>query len=139
MMKKYMMYYTDIAKDFQMEEVRTCDCFLEPVLNFFKKHRGLSGANVMRHCFDKITSHANCSKNEVVYSLLSSVSVVCCQNALYQSDYLNFVTKTQFYHECQSALPIMDELHGCILYIDDDLENFNLLQSVSARFHRSTF
>ena len=148
MMKKYMMYYIDIAKDFQMEEVRICDCSLEPVLNFLKKHRGLSGANVMRSGFNKITSHANCSKNEVVYSLLSSASVVSCKNTLYQSDDLNFVSKTQLSRKCQSVLPIMDELRSCILYIDDDFENFNklcfnckvnFLQSVSARFHRFTF
>ena len=142
------MYYIDIAKNFQIDEVRACDCFVDPVSNFLKMHRGLSGVNVMRHGFNKIFSQVNCSKNEVVYSLLSSVSVVCCQNALYQFDYLNLVSKPKLFSECQSDLPIMDELRSCVFYMEDDLDDFSkicfncrvdLLQSVPARFHRFTF
>ena len=36
MIVKHTIYYIDHVKDFQMTEVRACDCFIESVINFLK-------------------------------------------------------------------------------------------------------
>ena len=96
--------------------------FLEHFINFFRKSRGARGVDVIKCNFDKITSRANCSK--VVYSLMSSVSVVCCQRALYQFDYLDFVAEQKLSDDGLCDLPTI-EPNNCFFYVENDLEDFD--------------
>ena len=93
--------------------------------------------------FDEITLNIDLLSNKI-YSLFGKISVICGDLALYQCDYLDFVSNEELFADCQCDMILVDDTFGsCLFYSEYDLSNMerlcfvcsiNFLKMVSVRF-----
>ena len=77
--------------------------------------------------FDEITLNIDLPSNKI-YSLFGKISVICCDLALYQCDYLDFVSNEELFADCQCDMMLVDNTLGnCSFYSEYDLSNMERL------------
>ena len=139
-------YIHEPKEDFQIKEIRVCDCFLDFAICFMRKFVRVSGAREIIDVFVETICQAEFFKNKM-FAVISDISIACCNNALYQFDYMEFISKTDMFDKCLCDLPSIRGARNCKFYIDDETEKFdklcfnckfNLLNSVSVRFYKIT-
>ena len=96
----------------------------------------------MRELFNKIISTSVRSPIQI-FTLFAEPSVICCNDALYQFDYMDFVSFDKLAMFCKCDVPRIDGLRSCAFYLEENLIEFkdlcfscayNFLQMVSTRF-----
>ena len=131
----------------KIEEIRVCDCFIDST--FLREIREVKCADSEQRVdefqerFDEITLNIDLSSNKI-YSLFGKISIICCDLALYQYNYLDFVSNEELFANCQCDMMLVDDtLANCLFYSEYDLSNINrlcfvcsinFLKMVSARF-----
>ena len=133
----------------KIEEIRVCDCFINSTIKVLReireaKHVGSEQCvDEFQERFDEIKLNINLRYNKI-YSLFGKISVICCVLALYQCDYLDFVSNEELFADCQCDMMLVDDTLGnCLFYSEYDLSNINrlcfacsinLLKRVSVQF-----
>ena len=123
--------------------------FIDSTIKFLREIREVKCAD-SEQCVDEFqerfgetTLNIDLLSNKI-YSLFGKISVICCDLALYQYDYLDFVSNEELFADCQCDMMLVDDTLGnCLFYSEYDLSNLdrlcfacsiNFLKMVSARF-----
>ena len=123
--------------------------FIDSKIKFLREIREVKCAD-SEQCVDEFqerfgetTLNIDLLSNKI-YSLFGKISVICCDLALYQYDYLDFVSNEELFADCQCDMMLVDDTLGnCLFYSEYDLSNFdrlcfacsiNFLKMVSAPF-----
>lgn len=139
--KKYLWCEANDS-NFTIQEIQVCDCFIDLTLNIFREIVYVNSVNELRERFDKITLKTEILQQKI-YSLFGKISVICCKLALYQDDYLVFISTEDLFAKCDCDISLPDRLVCCSFYLENDLSNFdrlcfncsvNFLKMVSIRF-----
>ena len=132
----------------KIEEIRVCDCFIDSTIKFLREIRDVKCVDStqcmdeFQERFDEITLNIDLPSNRI-YSLFGKISVICCGLALYQCDYLDFVSDEVLFADSQCDMLVDVTLGNCLHYSEYDLSNIerlcfacsiNFLKMVSARF-----
>ena len=133
------------------EDIRTCDCFLWRAISFMNELKKVKEDNRLTfwHCDqfeDLMEFYSFDLAQEKKIILLKEKPVVSCYKALYHKDYLSCVSKDKLRDDCLADIELPDDtLVNCAFYLEDELTSFdglcfnckfNLLSSVSDRFHK---
>ena len=123
--------------------------FVDSTIKFLREIREVKCAD-SEQCVDEFqerfgetTLNIDLLSNKI-YSLFGKISVICCDLALYQYDYLDFVSNEELFADCQCDMMLVDDTLGnCLFYSEYGLSNFdrlcfacsiNFLKMVSAPF-----
>ena len=132
----------------KIEELRVCDCFINSTIKFLREIRDVKcvdsthSVDEFQEIFHEIPLNIDLPSNRI-YSLFGKISVICCRLALYQCNYLDFVSDEVLFADCQCDMLVDDTLGNCLHYSEYDLSNIerlcfacsiNFLKMVSARF-----
>ena len=140
--KIHMLRYIPDPDNFQIRKIRVCNCFLNNVVHLMQKLSGMTNVNEIRDAFEESIWVVEYPKN-IMHVLLGLVSVNCCSDALYKSDYMKVVSIEEMSEECECDMP--PRLANCAFYLDNDLSDCeaicfkcrcNLLKFVSVSFHK---
>ena len=117
----------------KIKEIRVCDCFIDSTIKFLReigeaKHVGREQCvDEFQERFDEITLNIDLPSNKI-YSLFGKISAICCDLALYQCDYLDFVSNEEIFADCQCDMMLVDNTLGnCSFYSEYDLSNMERL------------
>ena len=133
----------------KIKDIRVCDCFIDLTIKFLREIREVKCVD-SKQCvdefqerFDEITLNIALPSNKI-YSLFGKISIICCELALYQRDFLDFVLNEEIFADCQCNMMLVDDTLGnCLFYSEYDLSNMdrlrfacstNCLKMVSAPF-----
>ena len=133
----------------KIEDIRVCDCFINLTIKFLREIREVKCVDSnqcvdeFQERFDEITLNIDLPSNKI-YLLFGKISVICCELAFYQCDYLDFVLNEELFVDCQCNMMLVDDnLGNCLFYSEYDLSNMdrlhfacstNFLKMVSASF-----
>ena len=94
-------------EDFDVSEIRTCNCFLDWTYYFLEKNsEELSGDKFVA---DFIPENNDCCGE--IYILFGDIIIVCCERALYHLFYKNDIENNKMNSDC---LP--DQVDMCCMY-----------------------
>ena len=96
----WTLYDTDEEENFKVEEFLVCDCFLDWTLSF--RHRfndDLYAERTMTDFFGEIPSDHITTD---IYAMFGTITVVCCQKALYHFCYMDEIDEDYFLKECNA-------------------------------------
>ena len=131
-LKKINWYEIDDSF-FKIEKIRVFDCFIDLTINFLREIRDVKCVDStqcvdeFQERFDKIMLNIDLSFNRI-YSLFGKISVICCELALYQCDYLDFVSHEELFADYQCDMMLVDDTLGnWLFYSECDLSNMNRL------------
>ena len=107
--------------------MRVCDCFINSTINFLRDIRDVKCVystqcvDELQERFDEITLNIELPINKI-YSLFGKSSVTCCDLALCQCDYLDFVSNEELFADCQCDIMLVNDTLGCCsFYLKYDL------------------
>ena len=146
--KKKTNWYELEGHFLKNEKIRVCDCFIDLTITFLREIRDVKCVDStqcvdeFQERFDKITLNIDLPSNRI-YSLFGKLCVICFGLALYQCDYLDFVSEELLFADCQCDMMLVDDTLGnCLYYSEYDLSNMerfcfacliNFLKMVSAQ------
>ena len=88
----------EYCEDFEIEKIRFCNSFLDRVVSFIEKNKGiLMFENFYQNFFNGIPKRMTFS-NIIVY--YAPVTIVCCLKALYNPSYLEDTDEEKMDEEC---------------------------------------
>ena len=121
--------------DFKMKKIRVCDCFLDSTIYFSSQIYFVDHLDEMRELFNKII-YTSVRSPIQIFTLFAESSVICCNDALYQFDYMDFVSFDKLAMFCKCDVPRIDGLRSCAFYLEENLIEFNDLcfSCASTRF-----
>ena len=87
-------------------------------------------------------------KKEKIMVLLNKVYIICCEDVLYQFDYMNLILKKKVCYDCRIDIPFAS-VKNCSFYLEDNIKpidysslcascKFHFVNFVSGRFHKIT-
>ena len=138
--KKYLLwtlYDTDEEEDFEVREFRVCDCFFDWTIYFRHKNiDNLFAKWTMTDFFVEIPTKESITSD--IYAYFGNITIVCCQKALYHSQYASDVKEDDFINDCLAY-----EIEcNCMYYLERimffqfECSNcqLNFIKSISRRF-----
>ena len=116
-----------------MEEIRTCDCFLDRGCLLLEELKSVRGADEIKDFFANYLMKS--PMKEKMIALISKISIVCCLDALYQFGYMNLVSNDELHNDCHIDLPFV-RVKNCVFYLEDDIKptDYNSL-CFNCKFH----
>ena len=117
----------------KIEEIRVCDCFIDYTIKFLRQIRDVKCVDStlcveeFQERFDEITLNIDLPSNRV-YSPFRKISVIYCRLAMYQCNYLDFVSDELLFADYQCDMMLVDDtLDNCLYYSEYDLSNMKKL------------
>ena len=92
------------TNNFRVEEIRTCDCFLERGFILLEILKSVRGADKIKEFFTTFLMKSPLSKEKII-PLISRVSIVCCLDSLHQFGYMKLVPNDELHDDCRIDLP----------------------------------
>ena len=136
--KKYFLwtlYNEDDEENFKFEEFRVCDCFLDWTLCFrYNFKDDLHSEQAMTDFFVEIPSDHITTD---IYAFFGTITILCCQKALYHFSYMDDIDEDYFLKEClayQTDMRCMYFLQK-IMFFEFICSNcqFNFINTVSKK------
>ena len=133
--------------NFRVDQLRFCDCFIERGYSLMMDLNNLRRESEIKDFVVNSLMKTLLPKEKMIV-LLSEISIVCCEDALYQFDYMSLVSKIEMVSDCRIDLPF-SRVKNCVFYLEDDIKptdysdlcfncKFHFLSYVSVRFHKIT-
>lgn len=108
------------VEDFEIEEIRFCDCFLDQILFFIQKNNNvLTFKNFYINFYYEIP---NKYKSLDVYVYYTPVTIICCKNALYHPLYEQDADKYKMDDDC-----LAEQIDYCCLHYLNREPIFNFI------------
>ena len=105
--------------NFQVDQIRFCDYFIDRGYLLMEELSSLRGASEVKDFFVNALIKTLLPKEKMIV-LLGKISVVCCEDALYQSGYMNLVSQDEMHNDCRIDLPFA-RVENCVFYLEDNI------------------
>ena len=102
--------------DYHIEQICVCDCFLESTLAFRNEVFYSHSVEDIRNSVKKIIQNSSTAAVKVL-SLIGKRTVICCQEAVYQFDFHDYISSDELFKNCHCDLPFLEN-GTCVFYLE---------------------
>ena len=118
-----VLLYKNIPEhiNFQVEELRFCDCFIERSVILMESLSNLRGERKIKDFILQCVMGSPISKFKTLI-LLGKISIVCCEDAPFYFDYMERFSKEEMHKNCYINLAFTS-LENCSFYLEDSINS----------------